>query len=283
MPRSSSPERDARSVIAVERACDVLLAVAASSSGPLGIKDVAGTLGLSPSTVHRLLAALLKRGLVEQDAATRRYSIGHRLMDVTLERLRHLELPAVALPHMRRLRDATTETVALTMIDGWTQSFVAQVESRQEIRQTVRLGQRLPLHFGGSGKAALAWLSQAELDAYLRQPEFTAAEGRARAKRLVAELAEVRERRYARSAGERVPGAASVAAPVRNHLGAVVGCLSVSGPAARFSAAKAAEYGRQVISAADDLSRDLGAPPRGAPVAIPRRRSATAARKRRDG
>jgi DNA-binding IclR family transcriptional regulator len=278
MPRSSSPDRDARSVIAVERACDVMLAVAASTTGPLGVKDIGEALRLAPSTVHRLLAALLKKGLVEQDPVTRKYSIGRRLMDVTLERLRHLELPAIALPHMRRLRDATSETVALTLVDGWTQSFVAQVESRHEIRQTVGIGQRLPLHFGGSGKAALANLPPDELEAYLAQPQFTGPEGRAQARRLQAELIEVRERGYARSAGERVPGAASVAAPVRNHLGEVVGCLSVSGPAARFTPARIAECGERVVATAADISRDLGAPLRSEPVRAPRRRAAAAAR-----
>ena len=182
-------------------------------------------------------------------------------MDVTLDRFRHFELPVVALPHMRRLRDATTETVALSMVDGWTQSFLVQLESRQEIRQAVEIGKRLPLHFGGSGKATLAYMPEAELEDYLAQPALAKPSGKGLdVKRLRAELVEIRKRGYARSAGERVPGAASVAAPVRNHLGEIVGCISVSGPAWRFTDEKAAEYGRMMLKTAAEISHDLGAP-----------------------
>lgn len=261
MPRTSAKERDQRSVIAVERACDVLFAVCASPTGPMGVKEIGEAVRLSGSTVHRLLAAMLKKGLLEQDSATRKYAMGRRLMDVTLDRLRHFELPVVALPHMRRLRDATTETVALSMVDGWTQSFLVQLESRQEIRQAVEIGKRLPLHFGGSGKATLAFMPEAELEGYLAQPALAKpAAGGPDVKRLRGELIEIRKRGYARSVGERVPGAASVAAPVRNHLGEIVGCISVSGPAWRFTDEKAAEYGRMMLKTAAEISHDLGAP-----------------------
>ena len=261
MPRTSATERDERSVIAVERACDVLVAVCASATGPMGVKEISVAVGLSGSTVHRLLAAMLKKGLLEQDSSTKKYAMGRKLMDITLDRFRHMELPVIALPHMRRLRDATTETVALSMVDGWTQSFLVQVESRQEIRQAIEIGKRLPLHFGGSGKATLALMSDAELEDYLGQSALgnSAASG-VDVKRLRAELAEIRKRGYARSASERVPGAASVAAAVRNHLGEVVGCISVSGPAWRFTDEHAAEYGRMVLKTAADISHDLGAP-----------------------
>ena len=261
MPRSSAKERDARSVIAVERACDVLLAIFSAGSGPMGVKDLSESLELSASSVHRLLAALVKKGLVEQDPETRKYAMGRKLLDVALERLRQHDLPVIALPHMQRLRDATQETVALSMVDGWSQTFVVQVESPQEIRQKLEIGKRLPLHFGGSGKATLAFLSEAEREAYLAQPELQQANGGpANLKRLRAEVEEIRERGFASSVSERVPGAAAVAAPIRNHLGHVVGCISVSGPVWRFTEDKFAEYGRELLKSVEELSRALGAP-----------------------
>lgn len=261
MPRTSAKDRDERSVIAVERACDVLLAVCAPGVGPMGIKEIGLAVGLSASTVHRLLAAMVKKELIEQDPDTKKYTMGHRLMDVTLDRLRHLELPSVALPHMRRLRDTTTETVALSMVDGWTQSFLVQVESRQEIRQAIDVGRRMPLHFGGSGKATLAFMPDAEREDYFSHVAAGSipADG-VDLKQLRIEMGEIRKRGYARSSGERVPGAASVAAPVRNHMGEVVGCISVSGPAWRFPEDKVAEYGRLAVKAAAAISHDIGAP-----------------------
>ena len=261
MPRTSAKERDERSVMAVERACDVLIAICTNTSGPMGIKDVGEALHLSASTVHRLLAALLKKGLVEQDQESRKYAMGRKLLDVTLDRMRQVELPVTAMAHMHRLRNATGETVALSAVDGWTQTFLAQVESTQEIRQKIEIGKRLPLHAGGSGKATLAFFTDAEREAYLSQPKLAPrAGGPVNLKRLKTELADIRRRGYARSISERVPGAAAVAAPIFNHLGEVVGCLSVSGPAWRFTEQKFAEFGRQVMQSAALVSRDLGAP-----------------------
>ena len=257
---SAAAERDERSVMAVERACDVLVIICANS-GPMGIKEVSEALQLSGSTVHRLLAALLKKGLVEQHPETRKYAMGRRLLDVTLDRMRQVELPVTAMAHMHRLRNATKETVALSAVDGWTQTFLSQVESMQEIRQKIEIGKQLPLHAGGSGKATLAFFPDADREAYFAQTKLTAQTGGPlNLKRLKAELADIRQRGYARSVSERVPGAAAVAAPIFNHLGEVVGCLSVSGPAWRFTEGKFAEFGRQVMQAAGLVSRDLGAP-----------------------
>jgi len=261
MPKTSANERDERSVIAVERACDVLVAVCTSSTGPMGIKEISESLRLSASTVHRLLAAMVKKGLLVQDSATRKYAMGRKLMDVTLNRLRHLDLPIVALPYMRRLRDASNETVALSMVDGWTQSFLVQLESRQEIRQVIEIGRRMPLHFGASGKATLAFMRESELEEYLAQPSLAkTASGGLDHKRLHAELRDIRRRGYSRSVGERIPGAAAVAVPVRNLFGDVLGCVSVSGPAWRFGEDKVAEHGRMALKTAAEISHDLGAP-----------------------
>jgi hypothetical protein len=43
--------------------------------GSLAVSDVAGRLGMSPSTTHRYMTTLLAVGLLEQDAETRRYRL----------------------------------------------------------------------------------------------------------------------------------------------------------------------------------------------------------------
>ena len=260
MPRTLVEERDVRSVTAVERAADVLDVVYSGSAGPLGVKEISEATRLSMSTVHRILAALVKKGLTSQDPETKKYTVGRKMLDYALRYLRDLELPSMALPHMRRLRDATAETVTLSVVDGWTRIYVAQVESPQEIRQTVELGRRFPLHLGGSGKAILAFLPERDQELYLAQPGLAPGVDRPiDIDRLRIDLAETRSRGYSRSSSERLSGAASVAAPIRNYRGEVVGCMSVSGPAWRFTEERVAEFGRLVVNAAAEISRDLGA------------------------
>lgn len=260
--RAAARERDLRSVASVERACDVLALICADARRTLGVKELSLALGLSMSTVHRLLAALVNKGFVAQEAGSRKYRIGPKILDFTLNYLRHLDLREVALPHMQRLRDETRETVTVSMRDGKWRIYLAQIESPQEIRQTVDIGRRVPLHVGGSGKAMLAFLDEPEREDYLTQPQLTpAVEGPVDVANLRRDLAETQRRGYASSRSERLPGAASVAAPIRDFRGQVVGCLSISGPAGRFTDALVAKFGPLAKHAAEDISRSLGAPP----------------------
>jgi IclR family transcriptional regulator, acetate operon repressor len=249
-----------RSVFAVERAADVLAAICADLDHPHGVKDLSEMLGMSVSTVHRMLAALVRKQFVRQDPLTSKYSAGPWLLEVALTYLRQLNLPQAALPHMNSLRDQTSETVTLSLRDGRTRIYLAQVESPQEIRQTVETGRRLPLHLGGSGKAILAFLPDDEIEAYLRHDTLTTPSGDAiDVTALRRDLSTVRRLGFASSRSERLPGAASVAAPLRNYQNVVVGCLSVSGPVGRFGAEAIARYGPLVRQAADEVSRSLGA------------------------
>jgi len=53
----------------------LVLASFPADGGSLAVSDVAGRLGMSPSTTHRYMTTLLAVGLLEQDARTRRYRL----------------------------------------------------------------------------------------------------------------------------------------------------------------------------------------------------------------
>lgn len=256
--KSSAPGRSSGSVYAVERAADVLAAVCEDLDRPRGVKELSDALGMNVSTVHRVLAALVNKQILRQNPISAKYAPGPWLLDLALAYLRRLDLPHVALPFMQRLRDETRETITLSMRDGMTRIYVAQVESPQEIRQTVETGRRLPLLPGGSGKAILAFLPPAEIEAYFDQYRRDAATAREPA-RLRSEFQRVRRDGYAYSRSERLSGAASVAAPVHDYRGVVVGSISVSGPAQRFDGERIAVYGPMVRDVASKISRALGA------------------------
>lgn len=53
----------------------LVLASFPTSGSALAVSDIAGRLGMSPSTTHRYMTTLLAVGLLEQDPRTRRYRI----------------------------------------------------------------------------------------------------------------------------------------------------------------------------------------------------------------
>ncbi|MCG5242502.1 helix-turn-helix domain-containing protein [Azospirillum doebereinerae] len=60
----------------LERAIALLRAVAASDPEGARLADLMAGAGLSKATTHRLLTALAREGLIEQDAGSRRYHPG---------------------------------------------------------------------------------------------------------------------------------------------------------------------------------------------------------------
>ena len=56
-----------------------LLRIAAESEGPFTLTSIIQRTKLSPATVHRLLALLMREGLIEKDPVRRTYRVGGEL------------------------------------------------------------------------------------------------------------------------------------------------------------------------------------------------------------
>lgn len=247
-----------QTVTSVERAADVLLLFARAGSRTLGITEIADELAMSKAGVHRVLASLRSRGLIELDEATRRYLLGPAVMTLGLRYLAWLDVRQLALPELRELSVATNETATLSLRTGDTRVYVDQVTPLREVIMYVSIGVPYPLHAGASSKAFLAFLAEEQAAAYLRQDLAALTEKTITdARRLKRELRQIAERGWAESSGERQPGAASVAAPVFDHLGQPIAVLSVCGPAERF-AARARECSTELLTVTRRLSTTMG-------------------------
>ncbi len=240
------------------RVADVLLLFTDGPS-PIGVSEVARRLGLSKAVVHRILRTLVDRRLLATDPLTRGYQLGSAAAAIGARGLRESELRRVALPFLRRLQAATGETTTLSAPVAAGRVYLAQVESLNEIKMTVELGRRFPLHAGSSSRAILAFMAAEEQQEVL-DSELAALTGATiiDPQGLRASLDEVRRSGVAQSGGERQPGAGSVAAPLFGVGGAVVGAISVCGPVSRMTAQRCAELVPQVCEVADRISVELG-------------------------
>lgn len=232
-----------------------LLEVLAGGEG-LALSDIARSAELPPSTVHRLLATLQRRGLVSTDPATGLWTVGVGLFRIGSAYLRIRKLPEIARPVLRRLLDEVGETVNVSMLDGREIVCVAQAESHAAVRAFFRLGRRLPIHASGAGKAILAAGSDALRDELLAGgtlERFTAKTHRSR-KSLLADVAETRTRGWALDDEEHTVGMRCVSAAILNEWGEPAGAVSISAPAVRMDAATEQALGGKVLDAARHLS-----------------------------
>ncbi|MEX2535238.1 MAG: IclR family transcriptional regulator [Trueperaceae bacterium] len=227
----------------------------------LGVSEIAQLTGLNTSTTHRLLGSLAAHGLVQQASGSRRYALGSHVLRLAYIASGHVNVQEAALPVMRRLRDASDETVGLHLLRADNRRIVVdQVESHKPLRRTyTELGEPIPLHQGAPGKVFLAFLSAEAREAILAGPLEAATDVTPTdVSKLSEELTLIRERGYSLSFGERVADIHTVAVPVANHTGAVIASLSITGPTARMPRERLEALAELGMAAGRELSRYLG-------------------------
>src|SRR4029077_12067390 len=79
----------------------------------------------------------------------------------------HRNLVVQAYPRLKRLMEESGETTNLAVTDDGEAVFVEQVQCRELMRMSTKLGARAPLHASGVGKAMLAAMPVAAIDSAL--------------------------------------------------------------------------------------------------------------------
>ncbi|HVV09485.1 IclR family transcriptional regulator [Amycolatopsis sp.] len=243
---------------AAARVADVLLLF---TDGPstLGVSGIARELDLSKAVVHRILQSLATRGMVVLDRESRQYRLGPAATALGARAFRDSDLRSSALDLLHALRDETGETATLSALVPAGRIYLDQVEGTHEIKMTVELGRRFPLHAGSSGKSMLAHLP-AETRRRILDGSLAAltADTVTDPEALDAALAEIRAVGFARSGGERQADAGSVAAPVFGMTGEVIGSISVCGPRYRITEEFVEKVAPRVVDTAERISRRMG-------------------------
>ena len=218
----------------VDNALRLLLVFREQST--LRVAEASRSLGVAPSTAHRLLAMLQYHGFVVQDPSSKVYRAGAALTEIGLAAVRDMDIRALARPVMESLARELGETVHLGVLERSEILFIDSVEGTQIVRVGARIGVRLPAHLTSLGKAMLADLPQERLMALYpseilpgRTPHSTV-----RRKALLRALKDVVEQGYAVNDGESEEDVAGVGVPITSPAGAPVAALSVSTPRSRF-------------------------------------------------
>jgi len=227
----------------------------------LGVREVARLVDLSTSATGRLMAAMKDLGILNQNHATKTYSVGTRMLAWAGIYLSTSDIHTTAYPFLQDLHQSTQETISLYILEGCERVCIERLESTQNVRFVApRIGRRLPLHAGSAGKVLLAYLDEPRREEILASGALT----RLTEKTIVdpvqlrAELAKIRKDGYAFSNGEWILDAAGIAAPIFDRSGTICAALTISGPAQRFTPEIFSSYVEQVVRVAGCVSQALG-------------------------
>jgi IclR family pca regulon transcriptional regulator len=230
----------------------------------LGIADIADELGMSRSTTHRYVITLLALGYLEQ-GASRKYRLGLRVTDLGMSALNSTGLREHAQPYLEELRQRTSYTVSLAVLDGPEVLYVDQARSFRrgpgQSNVDVRTGSRLPAYCTAMGKLLLANLPESDQRELLAQIKLTKRGPNAitSKKALREELDEVLDASFAVDDEELAKDLYSIAAPVRNEARQVVAAVDISVPSSLISLGELVDaLGPHLVSTADRISARLG-------------------------
>ncbi len=203
----------------------------------MGVTQLASTMSLNKTTVYRLLSAMEKFQLVEQNPDNERYRLGLRLHELGTRALESRTLQHEARRFLLEMSRRSHETVSLAVPSPGAIICLDRVNSPHTVITTrTEVGARFPAHCTAVGKAVLAYLSESDIDAILRNtglPRFTPST-LVRVADLKQNLRQIRERGYALDDQELERGLSGVAAPVRTANGGVIAGIGMAGPTLRF-------------------------------------------------
>jgi len=223
----------------------------------LRVTTAASTLGIAPSTAHRLLTTLAARGFVTQDRVSKAYRIGPALIELGVRSTDSFDLREASEPHLKDLAGRIGETVNLLVLQGPSTRFVAGFESNQQVRTHVLTGTLLPAYATSGGKVLLAELPREKLRELYpdglrkltpRTRTFT---------ELVDELALVLMRGYAVNDRESTDDLGAVAVPLKDHLGRTVAAVAMSAPSERLPLRQIREHVVALRECATRIRGDL--------------------------
>jgi len=250
-PPAARPRAEATGTI--EKALDLLFFLHASG-GARGVSEIGRALGVPKSSAHRLLAALGRRGLVEQDEFGR-YRPGIALLALGLGALEREPLAAAAHPILERESEATGETAFLTVARRGRIVVLDKREGAAFLRVAPTIGSEVPVHATAVGKLHLAFAPDSVVLPAEPWPTFTGQTPGARAD-LEREVAKAKKRGWATNRDEWIPGMTVVAAPVllRDRM---LGCMVIAAPSSRVDSAHLAALAARVVKAATDIASRL--------------------------
>jgi|SRR5208283_726452 len=203
----------------------------------LGLSEISRGVGLNKSTTHGLVATLEIMGCIRQDQTTGKYALGLKLFELGQAVLSHMDIRAIAMPHLVHLARKYEETVHLAVLSHDEVVYIDKVDSPRSIRHISQVGGRNPAYCTGVGKVLLAGLSDQKLQKLLKKIKFRQYTPNTISDMnlLKKHLRKVRKDGYALDQEEIEVGLSCVAAPIKNYRDNVIAAISLAGPTSRIA------------------------------------------------
>lgn len=196
----------------------------------LTLSEIARRLDLSRSAAFRTVYTLAHLGFLLHDVRRQTYALGPAVLRLGHGYMASRELVQIALPEIEKLRDQTDWSTHLGVRDGRSVLYMLRVASRMGMGSIVHVGSRLPAAATTMGRVLLTDLDEESLIALYRDEHYDHAP-RGTPRNMAALLDQWRGdcgRNVVVHMGSFERGMASVAAPIRDISGGIVGAINAT-------------------------------------------------------
>jgi IclR family transcriptional regulator, KDG regulon repressor len=215
--------------VSVLRKAAHVIDVLARNVAPTRLGTLAEAVQLPKSSAHRLLAELVELGLVRK-VEEGSYAVGYRLVQWGHAADLALGIRQVAEPIMHELRDSSSESVHLYIVDGLHRLCVAKADGLHTLRPVIDVGESRPLGVSASGKLLLAHAGSTLYE----QASRAAPESALPTWPSLETLDQIRAQGWARSTAETETGLTAIAVPVWGSAGRAIAALTLAGATTRL-------------------------------------------------
>jgi IclR family transcriptional regulator, KDG regulon repressor len=256
-------ENGSRSIRRMVSVLDLLL----RRDEPASVVEIARSLSIPRSTAYGIVNVLVEARYLDSRGNGSRYFLGPKLFELGMAYRNKIDLLSEGASIVKELRDATGETVQLSVLDSDMLLVLMKEEGSHPVRIISRVGSRVPVNWAAGGRLIVSDLDDDELRRLLRSTVRPSPTGKASTDVdfLVRQVRKTRKQGYSIEIGETNEHAGCVAAPVFDASGRCAAAISIAAPEQRLKPAHRKRLVEAACAAARHLSYRLGAPDPTAP------------------
>jgi DNA-binding IclR family transcriptional regulator len=242
-----------------------LLRVLTECDGPMMLRDLATSAGMSAAKAHPYLVSFVRLGLVEQNRSTGRYELGALALQMGLASMRRLDPVRIGSEAISDLVLRTNQTVSLSIWGNHGPTVIRIEEGSGAVHVNMRVGSIMSLLGTATGRVFAAFLPPKMIETFIASGVGAASVGDEAAhemsrKQIDAAVAQVREKGLARAVERPIPGVNAFSAPVFDHSGSIALVITAIGPSGTFDTSWESPIATALRECATVVSTRLGFP-----------------------
>jgi len=241
--------------------CMKVLEAFTATNPERGITEIANELGLTKSNVYNLISSLAEIGYVEKNPKTEKYRLSFKVLEFSYVVTSGLKFQSAVMSNLQHLSDELNLLAYFGVPYGTHVLYVYNTSSRNTANSYyVRsvLGEKAPLFCTSIGKAILSTMEEEEILARIDMDRQSFTPNTVTdPDTILGEIRETKRRGYAIDDMEHENNIKCVGIPIFDKAGKLLGGMSISGMASRFTDDKIEEYAHRLSEAAYNVKNRL--------------------------